>query len=65
VWAVDAIIRDVKGLDSLAHDVREGVRRLARQPRFTSLAAGTLALGLAASTAVLGYVNATLDRSQV
>jgi predicted permease len=48
----------VRALDWLARDVSDGIRRLARHPRFTILGAGTLALGLATSTAVFGYVNA-------
>lgn len=42
-------------------DLRDGVRRLARHPGFTLLAAGTLALGLSTSTAVFTYVNAYLQ----
>jgi putative ABC transport system permease protein len=48
----------VMGPHWIAQDLRDGIRRLARHPRFTLLAAGTLALGLATSTAVFSYVNA-------
>ena len=42
----------------MGHDLRDGLRRLARRPGFTLLAAGTLALGLSTSAAVFTYVNA-------
>jgi len=48
----------VNRLAWMAHDLREGIRRLGRHPRFTLLATATLALGLATSTAVFSYVNA-------
>ena len=40
------------------HDLRSAFRRLTRQPGFTLLAAGTLALGLATSVAVFTFVSA-------
>jgi putative ABC transport system permease protein len=46
------------GLAWMAQDLREGIRRLKRHPRFTLLATATLALGLATSTAVFSYLNA-------
>ena len=39
-------------LEWMAPGLRDGIRRLTRHPRFTILAASTLALGLATSTAV-------------
>ena len=45
-------------LDWIGQDLTGGLRRLARRPGFTFLAAGTLALGLSTSTAVFTYVNA-------
>jgi hypothetical protein len=39
-------------LNWIGQDLASGVRRLARRPGFTFLAAGTLALDPAASTAV-------------
>ncbi|MEZ4416397.1 MAG: ADOP family duplicated permease [Gemmatimonadota bacterium] len=39
-------------------DLKDGLRHLAHRPGFTLLAVGTLALGLAASSAVFTYVNA-------
>jgi putative ABC transport system permease protein len=42
----------------IRHDLRDGLRRLARRPGFTLVAMGTLALGLSTSTAVFTYVNA-------
>jgi hypothetical protein len=47
-------------VDWIAQDLRDGIRRLGRNPRFTLLATGTLALGLATSTAVFSHVNACL-----
>lgn len=48
----------MRRLDWIPQDLKDGVRRLGRHPRFTVLAATTLALGLATSTAVFSYVNA-------
>jgi predicted permease len=45
-------------VDWLGQDLRDGARRLFRNPGFSLLAAGTLALGLSTSTAVFTYVNA-------
>jgi len=45
-------------MDGMGQDLKEGIRRLRLHPRFTFLAVGTLALGLATSTAVFSYVNA-------
>jgi putative ABC transport system permease protein len=46
----------------LADDVRHAVRSLRASPAFTILAAGTLAIGIAATTAIFSTVNATLLR---
>jgi putative ABC transport system permease protein len=45
-------------LDGILHDVAAALRLLGRRPGFSALAAGTLALGLATSTAVFTYVGA-------
>ncbi len=42
----------------LIRDLTDGVKHLARHPAYSLLGAGTLALGLAAGTAVFTYVNA-------
>jgi predicted permease len=47
-------------LRSLQDDLREGVRRVRRKPRLTLLAAGTLALGVGAGTAVFTIAHAIL-----
>lgn len=48
-------------LDWLAQDLKDGVRQFMHRPGFAMLAAGTLAVGLATSTAVFTYVNAYLQ----
>lgn len=45
-------------MEWIFQDLRDGIRRLLRNPGYSALASGTLALGLAASTAVFTYVNA-------
>lgn len=44
----------------MSADLKLAVRSLLRQPSFTVAAVGTLALGIAASTAVFSTVNAAL-----
>jgi predicted permease len=45
-------------IDWLRQDLKDGARQFLRRPGFALLAAGTLAVGLATSTAVFTYVNA-------
>ena len=47
-------------MNSLALDVRYGVRTLLRSPGFTLVAVATLALALGANTAIFTFVNAVL-----
>ncbi|MFC1791897.1 permease prefix domain 1-containing protein, partial [Gemmatimonadota bacterium] len=50
--------RRASHMDWMGQDLRDACRQWVRRPGFALLAAGTLALGLAASTAVFTYVNA-------
>ena len=49
-------------MESIWLDLRYGLRMLARNPSFTIISAGVLALGIAASTAIFSVVNAVLLR---
>ena len=55
--------RDVRGfpfLESVARDLRFGVRTLAKNPGSTAVAVLTLALGIGATAAIFGLVNGIL-----
>ena len=49
-------------MNGIWHDLRFGLRMLAAHPRFTAVAVGVLALGIAATTTVFSIVNAVLLR---
>ena len=49
-------------MNTLLKDVRYGIRSLLRQPGFTAIVIGTLALGIGASTAIFSVVNSVMLR---
>jgi putative ABC transport system permease protein len=49
-------------LDTLSSDARYALRRLRRQPSFTTTALLTLALGIGANTAIFGVIESVLIR---
>ena len=55
--------RGISFLDSTGHDLRFGVRTLAKAPAFTAIIIVTLALGVGANTAIFTLVNAVMLRT--
>ena len=47
-------------MNALLRDLRHGVRLLVRAPGFALLAAGALAIGIGANTAVFSVIDAVL-----
>ena len=49
-------------VDELAQDLRNGVRQIARNPGFSAVVIGTLALGIGANTALFSIFNSLILR---
>src|SRR5688572_1753090 len=65
VEQVKEICREARGttsVDAIVRDVRQGMRRLVRDWRFTAAAVLILGLGIGATTAIFSLVNAVMFR---